>query len=334
VKGRRFQLLTLVIAAGFLAGVVYLFGIEFAGGDVYPEYSTLRADPLGAKLLLESLAGLPGLTVTRNFLPLEFLPQADQTVVLLGCNAPALTEQAPELRQLAQRGSRVVAALAMEPSSETGKFEQAWKVKLAFDRGAKHVHKVYFLATGEWKALDRVGPKILAIERAFGKGSVVLLAESDAFSNQSTVVSDRLDFVASVIGPAPQIVFDERHFGLGESGSVIGLARRFRLTGLAIGLAVCAALFLWRNTSAFPPPAPAAVSRLSGRTSHSGLLTLLRRHIPTASLAEACWREWLASHRREVTSDRVEQTQAILRSRAAQPLDALREIEKLLKGVH
>ena len=36
--------------------------------------------------------------------------------------------------------------------------------------------------------------------------------------------------------------------------SVVGLARRFRLTGMTLGLALCMALFIWRNTSAFPPP--------------------------------------------------------------------------------
>jgi hypothetical protein len=331
---RKFQLLAVVIASGFLAGVIYLFGIEFAGGDVYPEFSTLRSDPLGAKLILESLAGLPGLTVTRNFLPLEFLPDSGQTVLLLGCSPAALAEQAPELRLLARRGSRVIAALAMEASAETGKFEEVWKLKIARDRNAKHVHKAYFPEAGDWRVLDRVGPKILAVERTTGNGSVVLLAESGAFSNQSTIISDQLDLVASVIGPGPQIVFDERHFGLGESGSVVGLARRFRLTGLAIGLAICAALFLWRNTSTFPPAAPPAVSRRSGRTSHSGLLTLLHRHVSQAGLAAACWREWLHSHRRDVTADRVARAEAVLRNQAAHPLDALREIEKILKGVH
>lgn len=334
MKRLPFQMLAVIIAAGFLAGVIHLFGIEFAGGDVYPEFSTLRSDPRGAKLILESLAGLPGLTVSRNFLPLEFLPDSGQTVLLLGCRAQTLAEQAPELRLLAQRGSRVIAALATESDGDTRKFEEAWKVKLARDRDAKHVHKAFFPEAGDWKVLDRAGPKILAMERPFGKGSLVLLAESDAFSNQSTVISDQLDLVTSAIGPGTQIVFDERHFGLGESGSVVGLARRFRLTGVATGLALCAALFLWRNTSAFPPPAAAPASRLSGRTSHSGLLTLLRRHIPTNGLAAACWREWLVSHRRDVTPDRIDRAESVLRSEGARPLDALREIEKILKGVH
>jgi len=103
---------------------------------------------------------------------------------------------------------------------------------------------------------------------------------------------------------------------------------------MAIGIAICAALFLWRNTSAFPPPTTITVERLAGRTSHSGLLTLLQRHVAPRDLAGACWREWLSSHRREVTPERAARAEAILRSSAGRPLEALREIEQTLKGVH
>ena len=32
-----------LIAAGFLWGVLHLFGLQFTEGDVYPEYSSLRS---------------------------------------------------------------------------------------------------------------------------------------------------------------------------------------------------------------------------------------------------------------------------------------------------
>ncbi|MEI9970969.1 MAG: hypothetical protein WDO73_02350 [Ignavibacteriota bacterium] len=101
------------------------------------------------------------------------------------------------------------------------------------------------------------------------------------------------------------MVFDEQHFGLGASGTVVGLARRYRLTGMAFGLALCAALFIWKNSASFPPPA-AAVHReaLAGRTSLSGLYTLLRRHIKPADLAATCWNEWLVGNGRNLSPER------------------------------
>ena len=49
--------------AGFL---VWLVGVRFSTGSVYPPYSTLRSDPLGTKALYESLDALPGIEVRRN----------------------------------------------------------------------------------------------------------------------------------------------------------------------------------------------------------------------------------------------------------------------------
>jgi hypothetical protein len=133
------------------------------------------------------------------------------------------------------------------------------------------------------------------------------------------------------MGPSDRVIFDERHFGIAESGTVVGLARRFRLTGMAAGLALCAALFIWKNASSFPPPADKARAvSLSGRTSLSGLFTLLRRHIKPADLAATCWNEWLASNRKELSPARRARAEAILREHGRQPLEAVREIQTVL----
>jgi hypothetical protein len=62
-------LLLLLLLAGFGLGVVSLFQLRFNAGDIYPPYSSLRADPLGAKALCESLQGIPGLSVSRFYQP-------------------------------------------------------------------------------------------------------------------------------------------------------------------------------------------------------------------------------------------------------------------------
>ena len=41
----------LVLALGY--GLLHLFALRFAQGDVYPPYSSLRSDPLGKKALYE-----------------------------------------------------------------------------------------------------------------------------------------------------------------------------------------------------------------------------------------------------------------------------------------
>jgi hypothetical protein len=69
-------------AAVFAIGCVYLFELRFEAGDVYPPYSSLRADPLGAMAFYESLEKMPGVSVRRDFSDSNKLPEERQTVYL------------------------------------------------------------------------------------------------------------------------------------------------------------------------------------------------------------------------------------------------------------
>jgi hypothetical protein len=127
-------------------------------------------------------------------------------------------------------------------------------------------------------------------------------------------------------------VFDETHFGIVESGSVVALARRFRLHGLALGLTIVAMLFIWKNASSFPPVSSAPEEeKVFGRTSVAGLVTLLQRHIAPNRLASACWQEWLKTHARDIASTRRAQAEAVLRNEASRPIEALREIQSIVR---
>jgi hypothetical protein len=78
-------LIALVLAAVFVFGLFQLFALRYQVGDVYPEYSTLRADPLGTKALVDSLAELPHVETRRNFKPLTKLrPDGPVTLVYAG----------------------------------------------------------------------------------------------------------------------------------------------------------------------------------------------------------------------------------------------------------
>jgi hypothetical protein len=57
-------ILILVISAYAL---LHLLMLRYSAGDVYPEYSSMRSDPLGTKAFYESLRDCCGLNVYRNF---------------------------------------------------------------------------------------------------------------------------------------------------------------------------------------------------------------------------------------------------------------------------
>jgi hypothetical protein len=86
MKKRAIQVVLFVfLLIVFVWGVVELFEIRFARGDVYPPYSTLRVDPLGSMVLFDSLAALPGLEVSRNERPLDrFVSERRTTLLYLG----------------------------------------------------------------------------------------------------------------------------------------------------------------------------------------------------------------------------------------------------------
>ena len=326
--------LTLLLAAAFVLGVLRLFNIQLAAGDVYPEYSSLRSDPAGAKLLYDGLSGIERLRVERNYLPLEYLP-AGVAVLVLGAKPGMLSEIRKPLDRAAANGDRVVIALKFRDGASAGdlkSLEADWHVGVQVDNEKGRAHRYYFAPGKDWRVIDRIGPKALVIEKNAGRGTLVFFAESDDFDNRSTLGGDRFRQVSAAIGPNSRILFDEYHLGIAQGGSIMEMARRFRLTGLMIGLAVVAALFFWRNAAGFPPPAlqPAASGRLAGRTAQSGLLTLLRRHVVPRDLAAACWQEWLGANRGRVSAARLERASEIVRSRAGRPLEAAREISLLL----
>ncbi len=115
-----FLVLTLVIA-GLLVGVVHLLQLRFAAGDIYPPYSSLRADPLGTRALYESLDRLPGVQAERSFKPMNRLGEPrDTTLILAGVKAGSMDElpvgEFDELEQWATLGGRLVITLYPEPA--------------------------------------------------------------------------------------------------------------------------------------------------------------------------------------------------------------------------
>ena len=96
-----------------VSGVVHLFILRFQSGDVYPAYSSLRSDPLGARALYESLQNFDDLAVSRNYHVLHSVKlESDTTFLFLGASSPGY-DSVPEkwvhvFDRLTQSGGRLV----------------------------------------------------------------------------------------------------------------------------------------------------------------------------------------------------------------------------------
>jgi Domain of unknown function (DUF4350) len=110
MRARIYYALFIVAGAGFIWAILQLFEIRFSRGDVYPAYSTLRTDPLGAKAFYESLAHVEQLGVSRNETSLDrFAPPKGATLFFIGTSdLGALETEIAKLEHFVSNGGRLV----------------------------------------------------------------------------------------------------------------------------------------------------------------------------------------------------------------------------------
>jgi hypothetical protein len=108
----------LAILGAFSYGLVHLFNLRFASGDVYPHYSSFRADPLGTRVYYESLGQLGGARVRRFIQPVEKLPHGGQgTLFIFGLAWDEMSASPNEFKSIdnfVREGGRLVVTLYPE----------------------------------------------------------------------------------------------------------------------------------------------------------------------------------------------------------------------------
>lgn len=313
-----------LVLVSFLAFTVWILDFAFTRSNAFPPYSSLRSDPQGAKALYDALDGMPGVRVERNR-QRRIPARAGAAYLFLGVSPAALRTvprtQLTEWERMAREGGRVVIAMTpvhpMSVGSTTGPFsaalppiheiEQRWGIRTRWkvDRETR-----VFAATPKqssfgfqrpadgsaWRCRrENADGSCEWIEREFGRGSHVLLSQSFALSNEG-LLEPNGKLIAGLIGTATTIVFDESHLGVVETGSVGALIRRYRLTGVALVLAILGLLFVWRQSGHFLPERnierEAAMANLN---SAAGMVSLLHRHIAARQIVATCVAEWKRS---------------------------------------
>lgn len=366
-------LLALLLGGGFSYGLVQLFVLRYEAGDVYPPYSSLRADPLGTKALAEALTDLPGVEVRRNFKPLDKLrPDGPITLIYTGVPHQAYwtEKELAAFDALVVSGSRAVFAFypfEKEPSARDEKAadkeervkkqekiekeqpagkkkkpkdakkkdDQAGKAdrnggliefaavakrwgfdfgylpeqKKAYDRSAALVEPGGLLESDlswhsalyfrdlkpHWKVLYMCGTMPVVIERKYGDGSIVLVADSFLVSNEALRTERHPRLLARLFSGPPTVVFDEESRGLRDDPGIATLARKYRLHGVVAGLLLLAIFFVWKNAVRFIPAYDAQFTGndvVEGKESGEGFINLLRRSIRPGAIFETCLAEW------------------------------------------
>ena len=333
----------------FLYCLIQLQLLTSAAGQTYPTYSSLRADPLGVKALFDSLSESGDYRVTRSYKLAESLQGTGATVLRLWYAAGqwefTTAKKHEPWETLAAGGARAVVGIHGLASSnkarqEAPDIEARLGVHLdtpARKKGEATVEKetgfTLELIDPVWRCLLSTEDGCLAAERPLGKGALVLLTKPYLLSNEGLSKERDAVLITKILGEqAKEIIFDEADLGLEESGSLMGLVRRYRLApavGVLLGLA---ALFIWRGSTSLAPAHESARNMIEGRGSVTGLTNLLCRTIPEKQLIAVCIEEWkraktvLAGYQTSRLG-RVEQAAA----RGGGPLETYQAITKILR---
>ena len=379
--------IVLLLAAGLGYGVVRLLLARFAQGDIYPPYSTLRADGLGSKALHDSLGEL--MPVERNYKRLsEFEPAENKaTIFMLGVENGFEDDPdvADDLEKLAQDGNRIVLAfVAVDKAPRDGEFfptatptpeqtpgkdeksdkdetrkktkkekvdelHQRWGVKTAFLSKplTKAVTEIpglepllswhsamYFTKLDpEWLVLYSCDGKPVVIERPFGNGSIVLVADAYFSSNEALSKEPAPGLISVLVGGSRTAVFDETHLGVNEDPGIASLTRKFKLHYAVLALLCVALLFVWRNAASFVPrreEEAGAGEVVGGFDASAAFVSLLKRNIPFDKIVETCLVEWKRSFGHRAKAALVARVDAAAAAGAKTPVETFQTITKIL----
>lgn len=171
---RRLQILGFAAIVLFLiAGFARLYSDRLSGGDLFPPYSTLRADPLGTRAYFEALSEMPGLTVRRWMRPFQKLDTSrPATIILPGMTREAwadfVRQESDALDALVRGGSRIVVVFAPEltpqaatpPARKESPAEAARKKKREEEAAKQEAELPERLRRTDWVQLWSVAAKL------------------------------------------------------------------------------------------------------------------------------------------------------------------------------
>ncbi len=321
MRYRAIEILAVIaVGCAMLVGLSYILQRHAQQPESYPAYSAFRTLPEGTSIFYQALLTTSGMTARRNVQPLGTVHYDDAAILMLGIEPASLAgndQWFNDMDELATRGNRVIIGLLprryrfIQPGDDRQQNALGpWNVSLAFaretdmrddeeDRIARG-WPMYFAQSTGWRVTRKEEGRAVVIERAEGKGAIVLMANPYLFSNAAMVDDRQTAFLADLIGPVHQTIFDETHFGIEETGSIAALARRYRLQGLVLALILTSGLFIWKSAAGFPPPAPLRVTRsVMGEDTSAAFLNLLRRNIKPEDILSTCVEQWRKMYQRK-----------------------------------
>jgi hypothetical protein len=146
-----------------------------------------------------------------------------------------------------------------------------------------------------WRVVAEADHLPVVIQRSFGRGNVILIADSYLLTNGSLASDRETGFLGWLFRKSTTVLFDESHFGFIENPGVVSLARRYGLESAFFVLLILALFFVWANRYSLVPKSASRSAEspmVPGKGGETVLLNLLRRSLPTKDLLSTCAELW------------------------------------------
>lgn len=149
----------------------------------------------------------------------------------------------------------------------------------------------------QWDVIYSRDGEPVMLERALGKGTVLVSTDAFMFSNESMRDERQTEILAEVLAGKTRVVIEETHLNTESKRGVMALAREYGLRKVIFVLLALGGLFIWRGANSLVPPMEEEYQRRRGdstivRDATAGLVHMLRRKIPRKGLLPMCYELW------------------------------------------
>lgn len=242
-----------------------------------------------------------------------------------------------QVRQLLQRGTPAAEGVGTRVLTELWGF----RLENGTGTGAEALHdgtivglptrmpwsssRQFSSLTDAWRVVFARDGEAVVMQRSLGKGSLVLLADDLALSNEALRHRRETRLLAWLVDGSRRVIFEETHLGLTQDPGLAGLVGRYHLGGAVLGLFLLAGLYLWQQAVPFLPRRSASGALgdrdvpVVGRSATAGFRNLLRRTVPVRDLPELLFHRWKDTVGRRLPPDRSRAAQDLLNLENARP---------------
>lgn len=317
-----------LLVLSFIFGSYKIMTMRYKKGDVYPQYSSLRHDPMGTSILFQALnkMGYQVETIMEEKLPEDINPH-DSILFYISPSFLISKETRDHIIGFILRGGRVF--VSDENSNRLMDFFDTKVVYNENDIGKKAdenneqknnmdgqeydsniipLEGVDFWSE-DLKVINKSSLKckwpntraafkhrdqdIILLLR-HGKGNIIISSENYFVSNESLIKEPPVTFLTWVLNGRKNVLVDEYHHGISYKKGTSFLLKKYNLYWFIAYLGFVFFLYLWHVLPYFQTPLPRpSKGNLLPLSSLQGYTQLLTKTIQKKKLLDICINQWI-----------------------------------------